>query len=551
MEWIRWEIHPWRHGDGSIGGLIIFSEVITSRKETEQSLRLAEQKYRDIVEQAVVGVFQSAPDGRYLSVNPALARMLGYESPQELLCSVTDIDQQVYVDPERRAEFKRLMQEQGSVRNFECQVYRKDRSKVWLSVDARAIFKDGVVICYEGTNADVTERKLLQSQFIESQKMEAIGRLAGGIAHDFNNAIGITVGYSTLLKERLAGDEKSHRYADEIGKAGQRAASLTRQLLAFGRTQVVYPIVLDLNSVATKVEVMLQRMIGEDIEIIVNLDPELGQVKADPGQIEQIMMNLAVNARDAMPDGGRLVFDTANAELHDDDGRPERNVPPGQYVMFSVSDNGCGMGEDTKSHLFEPFFTTKDPGKGTGLGLSTVYGIVKQNRGHIWVSSELGQGTCFKVYLPRVDGVAQSSSQAKDAASPTGSETILLVEDDEAMRELTRACLEGAGYRVLDVPNGDTAIKLLNRSDEIVHLLLTDVIMPGMNGRELADRVAMLRPGIKRLYVSGYTADLISQQGISAAGVTLVEKPFTRDALLSKVREVLDSEGLRSSSAAI
>jgi two-component system, cell cycle sensor histidine kinase and response regulator CckA len=549
-EWSRWEIHPWRHRDGSVGGLIIFSEGITERKQAEQALRQAEQRYRSIFEEAIVGIFQSAPDGRYLSVNPALAKMLGYDSPQKMLESVTNISDQIYVDPKRREEFRQSMERQGVVKNFECEVFRRDGSKIWLSVNARAIYKDGVAVCYEGTNADITERKLLQEQLLQAQKMEAVGRLAGGVAHDFNNAIGVIIGYGTLLKDRLVGDDLSRRYADEIGKAGQRAASLTRQLLAFSRKQVLQPTVLDLNSIVADMDKMLRRLIGEDIQTTVVLDPKLGQVKADLGQIEQIIMNLAVNARDAMPHGGKLVIETRNAELDEADRAQHHYVQPGYYVMFSVTDTGCGMDEETRVHIFEPFFTTKELGKGTGLGLSTVYGIVKQSGGYIWADGEPGKGARFKVYLPRADASVQRRSVVDISKVPGGSETILLVEDDDSMRALTRTCLEGGGYRVLDVPNGEAAIELSKRT-AVIHLLLTDVIMPGMNGRALADSLTSLRPELKRLYMSGYTDDLIATHGVLEPGIELLEKPFTREALLRKIRSILDTDKQRSNVAAV
>lgn len=540
-EWVKWEIHPWRGADGRIGGIIIFTEVITQRKQTAQALLLAETRYRKIFEESIVGIFQSAPDGRYLNVNPALAHMFGYDSPQQLLEDVRDIGNQLYVDSKRRDEFKAVLEREGVAKNFECEVYRKDGKKIWLSVNARAVYNDGVLICYEGTNVDITERKILQEQLAQAQKMEAIGRLAGGIAHDFNNAIGVAVGYGALLKERVISDETSYRYADEIGKAAQRAATLTRQLLIFSDKHVTQPVILDLNTVTTDLEKMLRRLIGEDIEVVLHLDPSIGRINADPGQIEQILMNLAVNARDAMPRGGRLVLETANAELDDTHRAEHPNVEPGSYVMFSMTDNGCGMDDHIKSHLFEPFFTTKEAGKGTGLGLSTVYGIVSQNRGHIWVYSEPGEGTCFKVYLPRVDAALLSTLHREDSAAPGGTETILVVEDDASMRELTRTCLESSGYRVINVPNGDAAIDIVSQCTELIHLLITDVVMPGMSGRALADSIAILRPTLKVMYMSGYTNDLISRHGVVDRGIAFVEKPFTKDSLLRKVRAALDS----------
>ena len=358
-------------------------EKNSAKKALHESETLLEQNYRSMFEEAIIGICQSTPEGRFLSVNPAMARMFGYESPEKLMASITDIPAQLYVDSERREQLKLLLAEHGLVQNFELQIYRKDGSKMWLSANARAIVKNASVVRYDGTLEDITERKSLEEQLRQSQKMEAVGRLAGGIAHDFNNAIGVIVGYSSLLKERLSPDDTLHRYAEEVGKAGNRAASLTRQLLAFSRKQVIQPTVLDLNSVVTETEKMLRRLIGEDINLVIIPGSDLGRVRADVGQMDQVLMNLAVNARDAMPLGGNLVIETANAELDGTNLSQHEYVKPGRYVMLSVSDTGCGMDRETQAHIFEPFFTTKGPGQGTGLGLSTVYGIVKQHEGYV------------------------------------------------------------------------------------------------------------------------------------------------------------------------
>lgn len=517
-------------------------------RESEERL---ERKYRSIFEDALFGIFQSTPDGRYLSVNPAMARMFGYDSPEQLVASVHDMAHQVYVDPRQREEFQLLMERHGEVRNFECQLRRKDGGKVWVSANARAIFQDGTLVRYEGMNQDITERKLLEEQLLQAQKMEAIGRLAGGVAHDFNNAIGVVVGYSTLLKEHLRSDDLLHRYAEEIGKAGHRAASMTRQLLAFSRKQVIQPTILDLNSVITEMQKMLHRLIGEDIEVTINRDVKLGTIKADLGQIEQILMNLAVNARDAMPKGGKLVIETGNAELDESNLIQHPYAKPGAYVMLSVSDTGCGMDKETQAHIFEPFFTTKGPTQGTGLGLSTVYGIVKQSEGYIWVYSEKEKGARFKIYFPRVQAAAQPIAVQEDkSTTPVGTETILLVEDDESMRTLTRGCLVEHGYQVLDVESGEAAICTATQYDGPIQLLLTDVVMTGISGRQLAESLAISRAEMKCLYMSGYTADLIANHGVLEPEVVLLEKPFTQEALLRKVRKTLDGRNLARASAA-
>jgi len=355
---------------------------ITRQKDAERALKQAERKYRLIFEEAVVGMFQSTPEGRYTTVNPALAKMLGYDSPQELLTTITDISRQIYVDPHSREELKSLAKENRVAINFECQAYRKDGSKMWLSANVRAVTNDGVIVGYEGMNEDITQRKLLEDQLRQAQKMEAVGQLAGGVAHDFNNELCVITGYSDLLQMDLPPGNRPHKYAVEIAKAGRRAAALTRQLLAFSRKQVIQPVVLDLNAATAELEKMLRRLLGEHIEITFKRSSGLGQVKMDPGQVEQVLMNLAVNSRDAMPHGGKLCIETANVELDETYARQNAFVTPGSYVMLSVSDTGCGMDKNTQRHIFEPFFTTKAQGKGTGLGLSTVYGIAKQYRVH-------------------------------------------------------------------------------------------------------------------------------------------------------------------------
>jgi two-component system cell cycle sensor histidine kinase/response regulator CckA len=514
-------------------------EDISDRKLLEDQLRQARQKYCDIVENAVVGIFQSTPEGRYISVNPAMANMLGYDSPQDLVASITDITRQVYVDSKPREEFKRLAREQGVAPSFECQAYRKDGSKMWVCANIRAISKAGVVVRYEGTNEDVTQRKLLEDQLRQAQKMEAVGQLAGGIAHDFNNTLSIITGYSDLLQMKLPVGDPAHKHAKEISKAGHRAGALIRQLLAFSRKQVIQPVVLDLNAATREFEKMMHHLIAEDIEITFKRSPDLGRVKMDPGQVEQILMNLAVNARDAMPQGGSLCIETANVELDETYARQNVNVSPGPYVMMSISDTGCGMDEKTQLHIFEPFFTTKEVGKGTGLGLSTVYGIVKQNAGHIRTYSALGEGTQFRLYLPRLgDGAKLSLPPEAFETIHLGTETVLIVEDEEPLRMLARVCLESNGYSVLDAPNAPAALELAKKHGGRIDLLLTDVVMPGMSGRELAKRLTA-HHGVKVLYMSGYNNVLIDHDCILDRDAVLLEKPFTLGSLLSKVSAVL------------
>ena len=389
------------------------------------------------------------------------------------------------------------------------------------------------------------EEALQQSEerLRQSQKLEAIGQLAGGIAHDFNNLLTAINGYSDLTLRRLPAEDPLRHNVEEIKKAGDRAASLTRQLLAFSRKQVLQPKVLDLNSAISELERMLGRLIGEDIELRTMLEPELGRVKADPGQLEQVIMNLAVNARDAMPQGGKLTIETENVSLGEEYAGKHIAVIPGRYVMLAVTDTGKGMDEETKARIFEPVFTTKDLGKGTGLGLSTVYGIVKQSGGNIWVYSELGRGTTFKIYLPRVDeGAAEYKLRAVSQKAFQGTETILLAEDEEMVRKLASQVLGMYGYQVLESANGGAALLMCERHSGPIHLLLTDVVMPEMSGRDVADRLAQLRPEMKVLYMSGYTDNAIVHQGVLNVGAYFIQKPFSPVVLGQKVRQVLDEK---------
>jgi CheY-like chemotaxis protein len=371
--------------------------------------------------------------------------------------------------------------------------------------------------------------------------MEAVGRLAGGVAHDFNNLLTVIQGHSELLLARLPADDPTRKEIDQIRKAGERAAGLTRQLLAFSRRQVLQARVLDLNEVAVDMEKMMHRLIGEDIELITRLGPEMPHVKADPGQLEQVIMNLAVNARDAMPDGGRLILETADTLLDEGFCRDHPPTRPGRYVMLALTDTGTGMTPETRAHLFEPFFTTKEKGKGTGLGLATVYGIVKQSGGYIWAESEPGKGSTFRIYLPPVDAPARSHEPRGGApATIEGSETILLVEDEPVVRQLARRILEMNGYTVLEAGDVGDARRLCATHPGPIQLLLTDVVMPVMSGRGLADALSGLRPGMRVLYMSGYTDDAVMRHGIQAEGVPFLQKPFTPQGLAAKVREVLD-----------
>jgi nitrogen-specific signal transduction histidine kinase/ActR/RegA family two-component response regulator len=400
---------------------------------------------------------------------------------------------------------------------------------------------------WQGVILDITETKRLEEQLKQSQKLESVGRLAGGIAHDFNNMLTAINGYSELTLRTLEGDHPLRRNIEEIKKAGERSALLTHQLLAFSRQQVLQPVVLDLNEVVTDTAKMLERMIGEDVQLIIALEPETGLVNVDPGQLSQIIMNLAVNARDAMPQGGTLTIETANLLLEPGDAKQKVGIPPGAYVMLAVCDTGHGIDDKIRQHIFEPFFTTKEIGRGTGLGLATVYGIVKQSGGNIEVESKVGAGTNFRIYLPRV---AEQSKVAeiKDTSTelPVATETILLVEDEELVRNLSREILETCGYMVIEARNGLEALEIYENGDCKIDLLMTDVVMPQMGGRELAEKLAERLPNLQILFTSGHTDNATVRHGVSKTSINFIQKPFTFDALARKVRELLNARDFKA-----
>ncbi|MHB8754854.1 MAG: PAS domain S-box protein [Candidatus Acidiferrales bacterium] len=807
-----------REGEEVTGAVVTFRDI-TARQRAEKAQKQAEERFRSIFENAVEGIYQSTPDGRFISVNPAMAKMFGYASPEEMIECINDIGTQLYIDSEQREEFKRAMEQFDVVERFETRVLQKGGTKIWISETSRAVRNVvGRVCYYEGTLEDVTslkraeaerqvsfeiihaanvtdnldellhriheslkrvlyaencfvalqdpvsgmfhfpffvdrydsapppqkigrsctayvfrkgeamlipqsvfdslaaqgevelvgtpspswlgvplrtpsatigvlvvqhyederaythrdleflasvggqialaierkraetalresearlrvlieqlpavlwtidgemrftssvgaglarlglkpqevvgkslfeffntddrtfppiaahrkalagesvtyhtewsggsyachaeplrngdgvismalditDRKQLEAQLRQAQKMEAVGRLAGGIAHDFNNLLMVIQGYTELLLDRLGNEHPLRRNAEQIHDASQRAASLTRQLLAFSRKQMLAPQVLNIRSVVSDMESILRRLIGEDIDLVTVNPADLWRVRADRSQVEQVILNLAVNSRDAMPNGGKVTIETANVELDSSYSR-HAVVEPGEYVMIAVSDTGCGMDADTQAHVFEPFFTTKEKGKGTGLGLATVYGIVKQSGGYIWVYSEIGKGATFKVYLPRVRESEKPAQQKPETKLfPLGCETILLVEDEKGVRELAREYLEQIGYVVLEAENAQKAIDVARSHSGAIDLLFTDVVMGGMSGRQLAEEMHKLRPGVKILYMSGYTDEAIVHHGILGRGMTLLQKPFTLNSLALKVRDTLD-----------
>jgi two-component system cell cycle sensor histidine kinase/response regulator CckA len=516
----------------------IAQEAVVDR---EEALRQSEERFSKAFQASPLGIaIATLADERYLDANQAMLTMLGYARAE--LIGHTGAELGIWNDPGDRAQVAEHIRAGRPLRDFEAFIRAKRGGLRCVLASAERIDLAGeqcVLLLFH----DISERKRLEDQFRQAQKMEAIGRLAGGVAHDFNNLLTVIMSYADLLRTDLAANARARADVEEICKAAEGAAGLARQLLAFSRRQVLQPQLLDLNVVVTNTERLLRRLIGEDVTLGTVLAPELSPVHADPGQLEQVIMNLGVNARDAMPEGGRLTIETASVALVPEGpvGDPSHTGP---YVVLSVSDTGVGMDEDTRAHIFEPFFTTKELGKGTGLGLATVYGIIEQSGGFIRVSSEVGLGTIFRVYLPAASA-AVSSGIALSAPSEllSGTETVLLVEDLASVRAVARQVLERRGYKVLAAADGPSALRLANRYTGPIHLLLTDVVMPHLSGRHLADRLVELRPAIKVLYISGHMDDAIVRHGVLESGTAFLQKPFTPATLARKVREVLDSPG--------
>ena len=513
-------------------------------RTAQQAVKASEANFRSLVENAPYGICHCEVNGQLVEANPALIAMLGFRNADELLRRNLAAD--IYRDPEQREVLLERFRSGLSFDKVEMQWTRQDGSAMVARVSGRPIRDTHKTLSFELYAEDITEQRALEQQLRQSQKMEAVGRLAGGIAHDFNNLLMVISGYCEFLLQTLVPEPSLRGFAQEIANAADRATSLTRQLLAFSRKQVLTPKVLDLNAIVSEHLKMLPRLIGEDIDLVTLPAEGLGQVKADPGQIEQVVMNLVVNARDAMPGGGKLTIETANVTLDEAYARRHPGVTPGDYVMLAISDSGMGMDMETQSHIFEPFFTTKGQ-KGTGLGLSMVYGIVKQSGGYVWVYSEVGHGTTFKVYLPRVEEAQEKLALHPAPAGPyPGHETILVVEDEPQLRDLTRQFLVSHGYGVLVAENGAAAIDVAKRHSGNIDLLLTDIIMPVMNGRELAQRMAVLRPQARILFVSGYTENAVWRNGTIESSVNFLQKPFTLDALTRKVRAVLETSTLET-----
>jgi len=522
--------------------------ALEDQKRAKEAQHQCEARHKAILEAATEGILVADIESRRFSyANPAICGMLGYTEQELARLTVDDIHPGGDL-PHVISEFEAQARgEKALASTIPC--LRKDGDVVYADIVTTVVEIDGRK-CNVGCFSDVTarkraeaEREMLEEQLRVSQKMEAIGSLAGGVAHDFNNLLCVILSYTGFALERVREDDPMRDDLLEVKKAGERAAALTRQLLAFSRKQVLQPVPLSLNQIAAGVEKMLRRILGEDIDFVQVLAPDLGLTLADPGQIEQVLMNLAVNARDAMPEGGKLTIETSNVEIDEEYAARHVDVKPGPYVQLAVTDTGCGMDQQTRARLFEPFFTTKEKGKGTGLGLPTVYGIVKQSEGNIWVYSEPGQGTTFKIYLPR--DLAATATAIRPPTVPwrsTGTETILVVEDEEALRKVARRTLDAAGYTVLTAADGDDALLTSAQHVGAIHLLLTDVVMPRMSGRALAQELAKTRPTLKVLYMSGYTDNAIVHHGVLDTGTHFLGKPFTAADVMHKVREVLDED---------
>jgi PAS domain S-box-containing protein len=521
--------------------------IAIERDQAKAELRAAESRYRTLVERlpAITYVAELGAEGPWHYVSPQIESILGFSpadwlsTPKNWLDRIQPEDRHIALAAERR------FQETQELFQAEYRMLARDGRVLWFRDEAVMLRDtDSQKLLMQGVMYDITERKRLEDQLRHSQKMEAVGQLAGGVAHDFNNLLMLIQAHNERLRERLAVSDPAHKDAMEIEHAVVRAASLTRQLLAFSRKQVLQPKVLDLNVVLTEVAKMLDRLIGKNIELEVAQGPSLWRVKADPGQMEQVILNLAVNARDAMPQGGKLVIETCNIEIDESYARSHDSVSPGRYVRLTVADTGIGMDTQTQARMFEPFFTTKEPGKGTGLGLATVYGVVKQTGGWIWVASEPGEGTTFEIYLPQIEEVEKSvTTSAKKAipvTAPTGSETVLLVEDQDGIRDLVGEFLRRKGYTVLHAVDGEEALRLAAEHIEGIDLLLTDVLMPNIGGRELAERLAQERPRMKVLFMSGYTEHTSLGGEATGQPAAVLQKPFSMDILARKIRNVLD-----------
>jgi PAS domain S-box-containing protein len=524
------------------GGTICVTRDITERVSAQRARDEAEIKYRLLVEQvaAISYIAELGVRGQWFYVSPQVESILGY-SADEWISSSREWINHVHPEDHPIVHAAEESCQRGQPFQAEYRITRKDGEVIWVSDSAVVVRGSDSHPVMEGLIVDITDRKVLEDQLQQARKIEAVGRLAGGVAHDFNNLLTIIKGYVEMAMQRSLDRPELHSDIRHIEEAADRAVTLVRQLLAFSRKQVLRPKVLDLNTIVVNLDQLLRRLMPQNIEMKTFVSKEAGTIKADPGQIEQVIMNLVVNARDALPDGGHILIETSNVDLGSAYTRDHAVVAPGPYVLLAVSDTGIGMSADTVAHIFEPFYTTKESGRGTGLGLSTVYGIVKQSGGYVWVYSELGKGTTFKVYLPRVtDAVQVSPPETPASTTQRGHETILLVEDEDDVRELTQMVLSKGGYNVIEAHSPAEAERLAGHGGPEIHLLLTDVVMPGISGRELAKRLSERFPHLRVLFMSGYTYNVIAQNGTLEEGISFLQKPFTPQLLMEKVREALD-----------
>jgi two-component system cell cycle sensor histidine kinase/response regulator CckA len=531
-------VSPIRNQAGRLTGSAAIVRDISERIEMEAALRRSEANFRSVIENSPYGALRTLLDGRILLANPAVVRMLGYSSEGEILS--LNMARDIYRNAADRTRVIEQSRSTDYLKDIEVEWKHRSGSPIMVRFSSHVV-KDqaGEIDHFDLMVQDITKQRNLEDQLRQAQKMEAIGRLAGGIAHDFNNLLGVIIGYSELAMDQIEPASAVRGQVEQIRRAGERASALTRQLLAFSRQQVLDTKTLNLNAIISDMAQMLLRLIGEDIELQTKLESGLHAVRGDQGQIEQVIMNLAVNARDAMPQGGKLMIETCNVTVEADELQRHTSMMPGDYVLLTISDTGMGMDTETQAHIFEPFFTTKVQGKGTGLGLATVYGVVKQSGGYIWVYSEPGVGATFKVYLPRVLDELQTSIPADRGNSHQPAATVLVVEDEASLRTFTCTLLQNNGYTVLEAGDGEEALVLAGKYKGPIHLLLTDMIMPGMNGPAVAEKLASVHPEAKVLFMSGYTGFV--SRGLIDPHAVLVSKPFTREELLRKIQQVLGS----------
>jgi PAS domain S-box-containing protein len=520
-------------------------ELIQHRDDLEklvalrtEALRKSEAKYRSIFENSVEGIFQTTPDGSHMTVNPALARIYGYNSPEELRSGEENGIKRLCADSDRRTGFVRAMEEDGSVIGFETQISRKDGSTTWVSISARAVRSRDEVSHYEGTVVDISDRKMLEAQLFQAEKMEAVGRLAGGIAHDFNNVLTGIMGYTTLLNMKMDVNDPSRNYVEQIMKAAKNAANLTKGLLTLGRKQLIEPKSLNLNSIVKSAKQTLTRYVGENVDFSILLSDRDVRIMADSTQIEQVLVNLITNANDAMPAGGKLTMTTGTANLKREYIKTYGYGEPGEYAALSIEDTGAGMDEKTRESIFEPFFTTKATGRSTGLGLSIVYGIVKQHDGYIDCRSEPGKGTVFTIYFPLISGQLEDVENPVAVSRRGRAATILLAEDNLEVKKLLKEVLESDGYKVLEASDGEDAVSLYNKNRNKIQLLIFDMMMPRKNGKEAYDEIKKSEPTIEAIMISGYSTDILQKNGVIGEGLTFFPKPILPEQLLHKVREV-------------